>query len=228
MSTVSICIADDHSMVRLGLKSLLESNAAIQVVGEAEALDVLPGRIRDLRPDLLLLDVKFQAGESFATCQALKEEFPDLKVLFLTSHGSDQVLFQCIQAGADGFLLKDVDGDELMRGILDVAGGRSILDPSVTGRVFSQIKSRQGESLDSTASSAPIADPPKLVEPLSQQEMRVLKEVAAGLTNKEIAEELRLSPKTVKNYLSNAMGKLGFHRRAQAAAYYVKYYSESN
>lgn len=216
MKTIRLFIADDHELVRRGLAALVGASGAIEVVGESGSLDALPSVIEASQPDVLLLDVKFPQGDSYTVCGALKERWPDLKVLFLTSHGSEEVVFACIESGANGFLLKDVEPDQLVHAIHDVSEGKSILDPSVTSQVFKMLRP------DGGGSRAPT--PPQTVEKLSPQEMRILKLVAEGLTNNEVAEELGLSPKTVKNYLSNAMGKLGFSRRAQAAAYWVKYY----
>jgi two-component system response regulator DevR len=230
MNPISLLIADDHAMVRMGLRSLLDTCPGITVVGEADSLEGLSARVEEMQPTVLLLDVKFPTGDSFSSCEALKRKHPELRVLFLTSHGTDEVVFQCIRCGADGFLLKDVAPEVLTQAVLDVAAGKSILDPSVTAKVFTHLKT---ESSEGAAGAAPEthqerapAAPHDLVDSLSPQELNVLEKVAEGLTNKEIAEEIGLSPKTVKNYLSNAMGKLGFNRRAQAAAFYVKHYRE--
>lgn len=224
MKPISLLIADDHEIVRKGLKSLLETFEEVEVVGETGSLDRLPSMADECSPDVILLDVKFPVGNSFHYCRLLKSGNPAIKVLYLTSHDSDEIIFQCIDSGADGFLLKDVDPEELLRAITGVHHGKSILDPSVTARIFSKLKSSSKEETHELRKMKGEQALPELIEPLTPQELKVLEKVAQGLTNKEVAEELRLSPKTVKNYLSHAMGKLGFNRRAQVAAYYTKYY----
>lgn len=216
MKKIRLFIADDHELVRRGLISLVSTADSIEVVGQIGELRRLPEALAAADPEVLLLDVKFPEGDSFHLCAKLQERHPDLKVLFLTSHSTDEVLFSCLDSGAKGFLLKDVEPDELIRAIEEVAAGNSVLDPSVTGQVLKRLETGPQPEARPT--------PPDGPEKLSPQEMRILELVARGFTNKEVADDLNLSPKTVKNYLSNAMGKLGFSRRAQAAAYWVKYH----
>lgn len=221
MKRIPILIADDHEMVRVGLRALLETYEDVEIVGDTGSLDRLPGLVERLQPRVLLLDVKFPGGHSFEACRRLKATHPELGVLFLTSHGNESVVVQCIENRGDGFLLKDVASEELVAAIRKVAAGQSILDASMTAKVYTQLQKRM--ILEAGGVEYPLPED----EALTPQEMRVLKLVAEGLTNREIAERMGLSPKTVKNYLSNLMSKLGFKRRAQAAAYFVKHFGEA-
>jgi DNA-binding NarL/FixJ family response regulator len=166
-----------------------------------------------LKPDLVLMDVRLPDGSGVEACRDIRTSSPDTRVLFLTSFGDDEAVLGTILAGADGFLLKEVSGDELIRAVRTVASGRSILDPNITQRVLAKVKSvSSGESKQ---------------ESLAPQERRVLALVAEGKTNKEIAVALDLSEKTVGNYLSNIFQKLHVTRRSQAAVYFSKRFPAS-
>jgi len=213
---IRIVLVDDHQMVRVGLKTLLESYPALVVVGEAataaEALGVVPR----LGPHVVLLDIRLPDGSGLDVCRQLRAAVPNLRVLMLTSYYTEDMVMEAIEAGAEGYLLKELNSDFLVRSITEVMEGKSILDPSVTRKVLDRV--RAGESGQNKAT----------LEMLSPQERRVIALVAEGKTNKEIGTALSLSDKTVKNYLSNLMEKLNFGRRSQAAAFYAQQQKKLN
>lgn len=202
---------DDHQVVRLGLRTLLEQCGDLEIVGEASTVAGAVGEAAKLKPDLVLMDIRMPDGSGFAACRQIRQESPEVRVLFLTSFTDEKVVMESIDAGGDGYLLKEVDEETLIRGIRSVAAGQSILDPAVTRRVLERVKNPESG----------VSRPP--LETLSPQERRVLALVADGKTNKEIGVALGLSEKTVKNYLSNTLEKLGLSRRSQAAAYFVQH-----
>ncbi|MFM1943907.1 MAG: hypothetical protein RI897_2889 [Verrucomicrobiota bacterium] len=208
---IRILIVDDHRVVRSGLRALLEHHSGIEVVGEAGTVSEAIQQTLSLRPNLVLMDVRLPDGRGYEACRQIRHEAPDTRVLFLTSVADEELVIESLDAGADGYLLKEIDEDALVRGIRDVAAGRSILDPAVTRQVLGR-----------TRSGSPATGREKL-QTLSPQEKRVLALVAEGKTNKEIALDLGLSDKTVKNYFSNLLDKLQLSRRSQAAAFYVQY-----
>ena len=207
---IRLLLVDDHEVVRLGLRTLFEEAGGFQVVGEAGTLSAAIAEAGRLTPDVVLMDVKLPDGSGVEACRAIRAAQPATRVLFLTSYADDDAVLATILAGADGFLLKDVSGDDLLRAVRKVAGGQSILDSAVTQRVLSRVK-----TLSSLAAG-------EKQDALSPQEQKVLALVAEGKTNKEIANALALSEKTVGNYLSNIFQKLQVTRRAQAAVYYSK------
>jgi two-component system response regulator DevR len=200
-----LVIADDSELVRVGLQTLLQGAAGLTLCGlastAAEALSVC----RREKPDVVLLDIRMPDGTGIDVCRRLLAEGIDTRVLFLTSSSEQDVVDEAIRAGAHGYLLKEINTPALLQGIRDVAAGRSILDPQITARVMDLLKNER---------SKPIVDS------LSPQEQRVLSLIAGGRTNKEVAAEMGLAEKTVKNYLSTVFEKLHVTRRAQAAAYY--------
>ncbi len=210
-ATIRVLIADDHQVVRVGLRAMFSRFPTIEVVGVAENGEQAVIEAQRLRPDVVLLDVRMTDGASFDACRKILAAVDSTHVIFLTSFADDNTVFDAISAGADGYLLKDVAEEELVNAITQVAEGRSILDPSVTRRVLGRVKA------GSEAST------PAGLEILSAQERRVLALVAEGKTNKEIAIVMGLSDKTVKNYLSNLLDKLNLSRRSQAAAFYVQH-----
>ncbi|MBI1175933.1 response regulator [bacterium] len=207
---IRVALIDDHQMVRVGLRTLFSSYPQLEVVGEgatvAEALEVVP----KTTPDVVLLDIRLPDGSGLSACRKLRELRPELRVLILTSFYTDEMVMDAIDAGAEGYLLKEINSDFLVRSIEEVMEGKSILDPAVTRKVMERARR---EKVDETGPSLSM---------LSPQERRVIALVAAGKTNKEIGLELNLSDKTVKNYLSNLMEKLNFSRRSQAAAFYAQ------
>jgi two-component system response regulator DevR len=206
---IRLLIVDDHEVTRLGLRTLLQSYPQFEVAGEAGSVTETLESAVHLKPDLILLDVRLADGSGIEVCRRLQSLNLETKVLVLTSFAADDVVFDAIAAGADGYLLKEIHGERLVQAIQDVVAGRSILDPAVTRRVMSRV------------SSPDLLSAPSKLDLLSAQERKVVALVAEGKTNKEIGREMGLSDKTVKNYLSNAMDKLHLTRRSQAAALFV-------
>jgi two-component system response regulator DevR len=206
---IRLLIVDDHEVTRLGLRTLLQSYPEFEIAGEAGSITGTLEAAARLKPDLVLLDVRLSDGSGIEVCRRLQSLNLETKVLVLTSFADDQVVFDAIAAGADGYLLKEIHGERLVQAIRDVVAGRSILDPAVTRRVMRRV-----------SSPAMSAGRNKL-DILSAQERKVVALVAEGKTNKEIGREMGLSDKTVKNYLGNAMEKLNLTRRSQAAALFV-------
>ncbi len=207
---IQLLLVDDHKVVRVGLRTLLGGIEHIQVVGEAETTASAIREAARLEPDVVLMDVRLPDGSGIEACREIRAARPETRVLFLTSFADDDAVMATIFAGADGYLLKEIDEDALIRAIETVAGGRSILDPAVTQRMLAKMKEH----------SVPPAKSKE--ESLSPQEQKVLALVAEGQTNKEIAAALGLSDKTVRNYLSNIFQKLQVSRRSQAAAHYAR------
>jgi len=208
---IRVLIVDDHQVTRLGLRTLFSNFPKIEVIGEAATVAGALTEASRLKPDVVLLDVRLPDGTGFSACRQMQKLNLETKVLILTSFADDQTLFDAIAAGADGYLLKEIDGEGLVRAIENVADGKSILDPAVTRRVLSRVKS----STESEVRNK--------MDLLSAQEKRVLALVAEGKTNKEIGAEMGLSDKTVKNYLSNTLDKLQLSRRSQAAAFFAQH-----
>jgi two-component system response regulator DevR len=214
--TIRLLIVEDHQITRLGLCTLLGSCPQFEIAGEAGSVAEAMDAIVRLKPDLLLLDVRLPDGSGIEVCRRLQHMDLETKVLVLTSYVADDLVFDAIAAGADGYLLKEIHSDKLIQAIQDVAEGKSILDPAVTRRVMSRVQN----------SASPIVQ--NKLDLLSAQERRVVALVAEGKTNKEIGRDLGLSDKTVKNYLSNALGKLNLTRRSQAAALFITQNRESS
>jgi len=206
---IRLLIVDDHEITRIGLRTLLESCPQFEVIGEAASVAESMEAATRLTPDLILLDVRLADGSGIEVCRRLQRLNLDTKVLMLTSFADDDLVFDAISAGADGYLLKEIHRDKLVQAIQDVAAGKSILDPGVTRRVMSRVCNPDLLAVRNK------------IDLLSAQERRVVALVAEGKTNKEIGREMGLSDKTVKNYLSNAMEKLNLTRRSQAAAFFI-------
>ena len=208
---IRLQLVDGHAIVRAGLRALLAQHAELEVVGEAGTVAGALEAAERLKPDMVLLEVCLPDGCGFEACRNLHRLTPPVKVIILTAVADEETVMQAIGSGAEGYLLKEVDEQGLVRAIKEVAEGRSVLDPAVTQRVFKRVNE---------GAAAPLASK---LDRLSPQERRVLELVAQGLTNKEIGLAMTLSDKTVKNYLSNLMEKLKMSRRAQAAAFYVQH-----
>lgn len=211
MNPVRVLIVDDHEVVRVGLRTLLSRVDNIEVVGEASTPSEALEKTRMTEADLVLLDVRLGEWNGFDACREIQKLDRDVKVLVLTSFADDNVIVEAISAGADGYLLKEVNREALLSAIEKVASGQSILDPAVTGRVFGKVQSLMQNPTGNRLGL------------LSAQERRVLALVAEGKTNKEIAAAMGLSDKTIKNYFSNILDKLQMTRRSQAAAYFVQH-----
>jgi two-component system response regulator DevR len=210
VNPVRLLIVDDHEVVRVGLRTLLSRVETIEVVGEASTAGEAVEKTRALQPDVVLLDVRLGNESGFDACREIQKLEHDVKVLVLTSFADDNVVVEAISAGADGYLLKEVNRDALVSAIEKVASGQSVLDPAVTGRVFGKVQSLMQKPGGNKLSL------------LSNQERKVLALVAEGKTNKEVAAVMGLSDKTIKNYFSNILDKLEMTRRSQAAAYFVQ------
>jgi two-component system response regulator DevR len=204
---VRVLLVDDSEVVRMGLRSLLGGQPAIEIAGEAGNVAAAVETCGRLRPDVILMDIRLPDGTGFDACRQILARQPDMRVLILTSVVDDTLVAEAIHAGVQGYLLKEINGRELVQAIFDVAAGRSILDPAATARVMRLVKSTTTRDLLAT---------------LSPQESRVLALIAQGCTNKEAAAAMGLTEKTVKNYLSTVFEKLGINRRSQAAALYAK------
>ena len=206
---VGVLIVDDHEVVRLGLRSLLGREKAIEIVGEAATAEEAVAQAERLQPTVVLMDVRLPDRSGIEACREIRAAAPDTRVIMLTSYADDEAVFASILAGASGYLLKQAGGLDLVRAIERVADGQSLLDPGVTEKVLEKVKRLASGQPDEVTS-------------LSPQEQRVLALVAEGKTNKEIATALGLSDKTVKNYLSNVFDKLHLSRRAEAAAFFAR------
>jgi two-component system response regulator DevR len=205
---IRLVLVDDSEVVRVGLRALLGTSPAIEVAGEAGGVAAGVELCTRVRPDVALLDIRLPDGTGLDACRQVLKKLPDTRVLILTSVADDALVDEAIRAGAHGYLLKEVDGRGLVQAIQDVAAGKSILDPAITARVLQLVKS--GTSGHDALAS------------LSPQEKRVLALIAEGCTNKEVAVQLGLSEKTVKNYLSTVFEKLHVSRRAEAAVIYAQ------
>lgn len=214
--TIRLLVVEDHQITRLGLCTLLGACPQFEVAGEAGSVAEALNDVVRIKPDVVLLDVRLSDGSGIEVCRRLQKLNLETKVLVLTSYGSDELLFEAIAAGADGYLLKEIQGDKLIQAIQDVAEGKSILDPAVTRRVMSRAQNPAAPQVHNK------------LDLLSAQERRVVAFVAEGKTNKEIGREMGLSDKTVKNYLSNALEKLQVARRSQAAALFITQTRETN
>ena len=202
--TIRIFLLDDHEIVRRGLRELLEGEEDLEVVGEAGTAEEALGRIPATRPDVAVLDVQLPDGNGVEVCREVRSSHPEINCVMLTSFADDEALFNAIMAGAAGYVLKQVKGNDLIDGIRRVARGESLLDPAMTSRVL--------ERLRATPEPDELAD-------LTPQERKILDHIAEGLTNRQIGERMFLAEKTVKNYVSNVLAKLGMSRRSEAAAF---------
>src|SRR6478672_9371289 len=200
---IRVFLLDDHEVVRQGLRALLESGGDIVVVGESGLAQEAAARIPALRPDVAVLDARLPDGSGIEVCRTVRGVDPAVKALILTSYDDDEALFAAIMAGASGYVLKQVRTADLVDTVRRVAAGQSLLDPAVTARVLERLRSPEPEA-DELAS-------------LTEREREILTLIAEGLTNRQIGQRLYLAEKTVKNYVSSLLAKLGLERRTQAA-----------
>lgn len=206
-----ILLVDDHEVVRLGLKSLLEHHSQFDVVGEAATAKEALEQVARLHPDIVLMDIRLPGTSGIEACEEVTTNFPETRVVMLTSYAEDEMLFSAIRAGASGYILKQIGGEELIRALEVVGRGEALLDPAVTQRVFQEVRRAVKEEEASAFAN------------LSQQERHVLLLVSEGKTNREIAKALFLGEGTVRNYVSSILSKLGVSNRAEAAAYAVEH-----
>ncbi|BFP57068.1 response regulator [Streptomyces griseus] len=204
---VRVFLLDDHEVVRRGVRDLLEAEPDLEVVGEAATAGQALARGPALRPDVAVLDVRLSDGDGVTVCRELRSRMPELACLMLTSFDDEEALLDAIMAGAAGYVLKQINGSDLVSAVRTVATGRSMLDPATTARL---LRSLRGPEDDGPPEDERLAV-------LSERERSVLDLVGEGLTNRQIAERLYLSEKTVKNHISRLLGKLGVERRVQAA-----------
>jgi DNA-binding NarL/FixJ family response regulator len=202
---IRVFLLDDHEMVRRGLRDLFDAHNDIDIVGESGSAKDAEARIPALRPHVALLDGRLADGSGVEVCRAIRSVDPSINAIILTSYDDDEALFAAIMAGASGYILKQIIGADLVDVVRKVADGQSLLDPSVTQRVLERVRS--GGS----------PDEPAELQSLTPQERRILELITDGLTNRQIGEQLFLAEKTVKNYVTSILSKLGMQRRTQAA-----------
>jgi DNA-binding NarL/FixJ family response regulator len=200
--TIRVFLLDDHEIVRRGVRELLEAEPDIEVVGEASTAAEALARVPATHPDVAVLDVRLPDGDGVSVCRQLRSDRPELQCLMLTSFADDEALFDAILAGAAGYVLKQIRGTDLIGAVRTVAGGGSLLDPRAAAAVMERMRTPRA------------ADP---LASLTDQERRILELIGEGLTNRQIAERMFLAEKTVKNYVSNLLSKLGLQRRTQVA-----------
>lgn len=205
---IRLLLVDDHSIVRDGLKLVLQLDNRIKVCGEAATLKEAITRTADTNPDIILLDFKLPDGDGVTGCISIKNQFPGIKIIILTAYAQDHIVIESIRAGADGYLLKNIESEDLIKTILCVYEGGSVLDPSVTESVFSNIKVENKKN--------------DINFKLSPRETKILQMLSLGKANKEIAGALFISDKTVRNYVSNIFKKLNVSNRTEAASYWIR------
>lgn len=207
-SPIRVFLLDDHEVVRRGLRDLLESEGDIEVVGEAGTVREATARIPALHPDVAVLDARLPDGSGIDVCRDVRSVDPTIKALILTSYDDDEALFAAILAGAAGYVLKQIQGNDLVDGVRRVAAGQSLIDPSLTAKLLERVRHGPEEHQELAG--------------LTEQERKILALIAEGLTNRQIGERMFLAEKTVKNYVSSILSKLGLERRTQAAVLAAK------
>jgi two-component system response regulator DevR len=203
--TIRIFVLDDHELVRTGLQTLLECEEDMEVVGQAATAQLGLQKIGELQPDVAILDVRLPDGSGIEVCREIRSLYPDIACLMLTSYADDEALFSAIMAGAAGYVLKEIGGSDLIGDIRRVSQGASLIDATLSKEIFDRL--RKSQKTEARLSS------------LSPQERRVLDLIAQGRSNRQIAEEIFLAEKTVKNYVSSLLSKLGMQRRTEAGVY---------
>ncbi len=207
---LKVMLVDDHEVVRQGLRALLEAEEDIEVVAEAGNGPIAVSQASAHQPHVVVMDIRMPEGSGVEACRDIRDQNPNIQVIMLTSFSDDEALFNSIMAGAAGFVLKQIRGRDLVEAIRTVGSGKSLLDPDVTKRVLERLRKAKIDDKD-----------PKLSR-LSPQEERILDLVGEGMTNREIAERIHLSDKTVKNYVSTILQKLEVSRRVEAASYVAR------
>jgi DNA-binding NarL/FixJ family response regulator len=210
--TIKVFLLDDHEVVRRGVKDLLETDADIEVVGEAGTASSALARIPALKPDVAVLDVRLPDGDGVTVCREIRSLMPEVACLMLTSFSDEDALFDAIMAGAAGYVLKQIRGTDLVGAVRTVASGQSMLDPRAAMQLMARLR-------DQSAKTDPLAG-------LTEQQKKILQLIGEGLTNRQIGERIFLAEKTVKNYVSVLFAKLGMERRTQAAAYAARIFED--
>jgi DNA-binding NarL/FixJ family response regulator len=206
-----ILLVDDHEVVRVGVRALIERQPGMEVVGEAGTVREAVSQTEVLAPDVVVLDIRLPGDNGLEACRQIKRLRPETRIIVLTSYPDDHVLFDAIACGADGYVLKQIGSEDLLQALERVGRGESLLDPLVMDRVFAKVReARRRERADAFAG-------------LNAQEMQILARIVEGETNREIGAALHLSEKTVRNYVSDLLRKLGLNSRAQAAAYAARH-----
>lgn len=211
---IRVFLLDDHEVVRRGVHDLLSGEADIEVVGEAGTAADAPSRVAATRPDVAVLDVRLPDGSGVEVCREIRSRDESVQCLMLTSFADDEALFDAIMAGASGYVLKDIRGTELLSAVRDVAAGKSLLDPAATARVLERLRGGGARTDDR-------------LDRLTGRERRILDLIGEGLTNRAIGERLHLAEKTIKNYVSSLLAKLGMQRRSEAAAFVARLQAEN-
>ncbi|PYC87572.1 DNA-binding response regulator [Streptomyces tateyamensis] len=206
---IRVFLLDDHEVVRRGVHELLADEPDIEVVGEAGTAAEALSRIPAVSPDVAVLDVRLPDGNGVEVCREIRSRLPEVRCLMLTSFSDDEALFDSIMAGAAGYVLKAIRGSDLLSAVRDVAAGKSLLDPVATSRVLARLREGGAQEDERLAQ-------------LTKQERRILELIGEGMTNRQIGNELHLAEKTVKNYVSSLLAKLGMERRTQAAAFVAR------
>lgn len=214
MPRLKVLLVDDHEVVRAGLRALIDGHDDLIVVGEAGTAADGVRRVGFDAPDVVVLDVRLPDASGVEACREIRSQFPEVKVLMLTSFADEEALMAAIVAGASGYVLKRVNGHDLISSIRRVGAGESLLDPDMTERLFARLR------------SGPQDDP--ILGKLTPQEQKIAEKIAEGMTNREIAESMFLSEKTVKNYVSNLLAKMDMSRRSEAAAYVARVSAEKD
>jgi len=209
--SLRILLVDDHEVVRVGLRGLIERQPEMEVVGEAGSVREAVSQAKQLTPDVVVLDIRLPGGDGLEACRQIKAQRPETRIIVLTSYPDDEMLFDAIACGAEGYVLKQIGSDDLIRALEQVGRGGSLLDPSLTNRVFAKMREMRHQER-----ALAFAE-------LTAQEMQILARLAEGKTNREIGADLQLSEKTVRNYVSLILSKMGFASRAEAAAYAARH-----
>jgi DNA-binding NarL/FixJ family response regulator len=216
METLRLLLVDDHEVVRLGMRALLNRHPTFDVVAEAATEEDAVQQAIALQPDIVLMDIRLADGSGIDACERIVSRLPETKVIMLTSYAEDELLFAAIRAGAAGYVLKQVDSRDLVKAIESAAQGEATLDPSLTQKVFNEVRRSIANEESQVFAS------------LTAQEMQVLAQIAEGKTNKNIAKALFLSEGTVRNYVSSVLSKLNVANRAEAAAFAIKHHLQDH
>jgi two-component system response regulator DevR len=211
---IKVFLMDDHEIVRQGVRDFLETDPGITIIGEAGSASSALARIPSLRPDVAILDVRLPDGDGISVCREIRSRMPEVACLMLTSFAEDDALFDAIMAGAAGYVMKQIHGQDLISAVKTVAGGGSLLDPGAAAKVMRRMR-------DQAAKSDPLGG-------LTSQERKILELIGEGLTNRQIGQRMFLAEKTVKNYVSGLFVKLGMERRTQAAVYAAKIFEDQD